>query len=54
MIKILKDPDILKKKPNLNLKPNHYSYTSEYERYWNPQLKGQTIRDGKGWYKQIT
>ena len=52
MIKILKNPDILKKKPTLNLKPNHYSYASEYGRHWNPKLNGQAVRDGQGWYRR--
>jgi len=52
MIKILKDPDILQRKPKLRLMPNHYSFASEHGRHWNPQLKGQAIRDEKGWYKK--
>jgi len=52
MNKTLKNSDILKKKPNLNLKPNHYDYSSETIRMW-PALNGQAIRDGKGWYKRI-
>ena len=51
MIKILKDPNIQKKKPTLNLKPNHYSYASEGGRYWNAELRGTAVKDGYGWYK---
>jgi hypothetical protein len=52
MIKILKDPDILKKKPKLILKPNHYILHSEYHRQWHSTHQGQAIKDGYGWYKR--
>ena len=51
MIKKLKDPEILKKKPNLILKPNHYHYRSP-GRVWVGEKRGIAIRDDKtNWYK---
>ena len=43
---------ILERKPHLNPKPNHYKYTGQrVHRIHNPELKGQAISDGKGWFK---
>jgi hypothetical protein len=50
MIRKLKNPDILKEKPNLKLTPAHYHYVSKL-RGWNAERKGQAITDEKGWYK---
>jgi len=50
MIKKLKDPEILKKKPNLILKPNHYHYSSP-GRVWVGEKRGTAISDRAGWYK---
>jgi len=47
----LKNPDIKKEKPNLNLYPNHYHYTTSRGRTWNSEMRGQAISDQKGWYK---
>jgi len=51
MIKILKDKEILKKKPNLILKPNHYHFISGHGRYWNSNTRGTAQRIGD-WYKE--
>jgi len=51
MIKILKDKEILKKKPNLNLKPNHYHFISGQGRIWNSSVRGTAQRVGD-WYKE--
>ena len=51
MIKILKDKEILKKKPNLILKPNHYYLISGHGRYWNSNTRGTAQRVGD-WYKE--
>jgi len=50
MIKKLKDPELLKKKPELKLKPNHYRFVSVL-RFFDPEKRGQAIVDGRGWYK---
>ena len=50
MIKKLKDPEILKKKPNLILKPNHYNYHSP-GRVWVGEKRDTAISNGKGWYE---
>ena len=51
MIKILKDKEILKKKPNLNLKSNHYHFISGQGRIWNSSVRGTAQRVGD-WYKE--
>jgi hypothetical protein len=45
----LKNPDILKRKPDLKLMPNHYKEEIHPNRIWN---EGTAIRDGHGWYKR--
>lgn len=52
MIKVLKDENILKKKPDLKLYPNHYIYISTGKRSWNSHAQGTAYRDKKGWYKE--
>lgn len=49
-MKKLKDPDILKKKPNLVLKPCHYHYVSK-KRIHDPEKRGTAQSDNAGWYK---
>jgi len=51
MIKILKDKEILKKKPNLKLMPNHYHFISGYGRTWNSSVRGTAQKVGN-WYKE--
>ena len=50
MIKKLKDPEILKKKPDLKLRPNHYHYVSP-QRWFDPEKRGVAQSDDQGWYK---
>ena len=50
-VKILKDKDVLKKKPNLNLKPNHYHLISGQGRIWDSSTKGTAYKHGN-WYKE--
>lgn len=48
MIKrVLKNPKLLERKPNLKLKPNHYHFYSIGRRIWQ---RGKAISNGKGWY----
>lgn len=54
MKKILKDKNILEKKPNLKLKPNHYYFLSRSGKYWNSRDLGTAIKDGRGGYTQLT
>lgn len=55
MKKVLKDPNILEKKPNLKLKPNHYLFVGKGRRWWpSNNGRGQAIRDGNGWYKECS
>ena len=42
---------VVDRKPHINLKSNHFKYIPRIHRIWNPQLTGQAIADGKGWYK---
>ena len=51
MIKILKDKEILKKKPNLILKPNHYHLISGHGRVWDSENRGTAKKYGT-WYKE--
>jgi len=46
---ILKDSNVLKKKPKLRLMPNHYHFVSEFGRRISGY--GTLIKDGYGWYK---
>ena len=39
------------RKPNLVLCSNHRRHVPKIHRIHNPFLKGQAVRDGKGWYK---
>ena len=58
---ILKDSNVLKKKPKLRLMPNHYHFVSEGGRFWHAvtatgflgvqMAKGTAVKDGYGWYK---
>ena len=48
MVKQLKNPTILLRKPNLKLKPNHYRFFSRAGRIFQG---GKAISDGRGWYK---
>ena len=43
----LKNSDILKLKPHLKLKPNHYKDNIGPFRIWN---NGTALSDGQGWY----
>jgi len=51
VINKLKSKTILEKKPNLKLCSNHFKTKFTYGRYWNSNVKGQAISDGKKWYK---
>lgn len=44
--------DLLKRKPNLILFPNHYNFRKRVLRYWNSTMLGTAIKDGEGWYVQ--
>lgn len=44
--------NLLKRKPNLKLFPNHYNFRKNILRYWNSSLLGTAIRDGEDWYVQ--
>ena len=46
---ILKDSNVLKKKPKLRLMPNHYHFVSEFGRIAIGY--GTAVKDGYGWYK---
>ncbi|HUW06349.1 MAG TPA: hypothetical protein VMW01_08800 [Williamwhitmania sp.] len=52
MIKVLKDKEILKKKPNLKLMPNHYHFISGHGRIWDSSVRGTAQRVGD-WYKEM-
>ena len=51
MIKILKDKEILKKKPSLKLMSNHYHFISGHGRIWNSSVRGTAKKVGN-WYKE--
>ena len=51
MIKILKDKEILKKKPDLILKSNHYHFISGHGRIWDSENRGTAKKYGT-WYKE--
>jgi hypothetical protein len=53
MIKRLKDPDILSRKPELKLYPNYYHYISDHGRIWKSEHRGTAYADGRGWYSQL-
>lgn len=44
--------DMLKEKPDLILKPNHFKTDKRILRFWNSIIQGMAISDKKGWYKQ--
>jgi len=46
----LKSKTILKRKPRLKLCSNHFKTEYPVHRIWT--MRGQAIRDGKGWYKE--
>ena len=46
----LNNENILEKKPNLKLKPNHYRPDKVVRRIWLSKLQGQAFKDGNGWY----
>jgi hypothetical protein len=46
----LKNPDILKKRPNLELCSNHYRDEVRPLRVWRSRHVGTAYADGRGWY----
>ena len=51
MIKMLKNDEIKKQKPDLKLKPNHYHFISDGGRIWRSENRGMAYSDGRGWYQ---
>ncbi len=48
---LLKQPDILKRKPDLKLCGNHFKVFKKIHRFWDASKRGTAKRDGGGWYK---
>ena len=49
----LKDPDILKKKPELKICSNHRKKErGRIYKFWDSGKQGTAVRDGNGWYKE--
>lgn len=40
MLKELKNKHILKEKPDIKLRPNHYHFISEHDKLWPSKIKG--------------
>ena len=49
----LKNPQGLKTKPNMKLKPNHFKEPHLPKRWWNSSKLGTAMKDGNGWYKSF-
>jgi hypothetical protein len=41
---------LIRLKPNLRLKPNHFKHKKRIIRRWDSKHLGQAFSDGHGWY----